>query len=109
MAIQQLRVTFQDGSQIDVTPTLEDTLAFETTLRKNKHWGAIQDNAVKLNPFRAWNVLRRTEQTELTWEQFISGDTAAVSVETFDPSADADPDELETPVGKGGPKARRTS
>jgi hypothetical protein len=108
MAITKLRITFQDGSDVDVTPTLEDTLAFETTLRKNKHWGALQDNAVKLNPFRAWNALRRNGQTELTWEQFISGDTAAVSVESITPDDNTD-DDTETPVGKGGRTARRTS
>lgn len=106
MAIQKLNITFQDGSEVEVVPTLEDTLAFETTLRKNKQWGALQDNAVKLNPFRAWNALRRSGKTELSWEQFTSGETAVVAVDVV---RDDDADDAETPVGKGGTKARRTS
>jgi hypothetical protein len=107
MAIQKLRVTFQDGSDQEVTPTLEDTLAFESTLRKNRSWGQLQDNAVKLNPFRAWNALRRAGTTELSWEEFTTGATAAVSVDVV--RADDPADDESTPVGKGGPKARRTS
>jgi len=105
--IQKLRVTFQDGKDAEVVPTLEDTLAFESTLRKNRSWGDLRDNAVKLNPFRAWNALRRTGKTELTWEQFTTGETAAVSVDVVHDDEPAD--ETETPAGKGGRPARRTS
>lgn len=108
MAIQKLRITFQDATEVDVTPTLEDTLAFETTLRKNPQWGSLQSNAVKLNPFRAWNALRRSRRTELTWEQFTSGDTAAVAVEVIhddDPTDDTEDADL----GKGGTTDQPTS
>lgn len=105
-----LIVTFQDGSELEVTPTLEDKLAFESALRKNKNWGEIKDSAIKMHPFLAWNALRRKGQTELTWEQFTTGETAAVDVEL---KQDEEPDqdaELEVPpVGKGTRTGRSTS
>jgi hypothetical protein len=107
--IQKLRVTFAKGKPIDVVPTLEDTLAFETTLRKNRGWGGLQDNALKLNPFRAWNALRRAGKTDLTWEQFTTGDTAAISVEIVRDDDEPADDDAAAALGNGGSADQHTS
>lgn len=107
MAIQKLRVTFADGHTVDVKPTLEDTLAFETTLRKNRSWGTLQDSALKLQPFRAWNRLRKTGETTLSWDEFTTGDTAVLDVSIIRPGDDDadeadEADEAEGDLGKAG-------
>lgn len=109
MAKIELEVTLADGKTVRVTPTLEDTLAFETTLRKNRNWGELKDSALKLQPFRAWNALRRKGETDLTWEQFTTGDTAVLDVHIVDDEEEGD-DELEVDgLGKGGPTGRSTT
>ena len=98
----KLVIIEQNGEKNVVQITLEDRLAFETALRKNKRWGSMQDNALKLQPFMAWNAARRGGETR-TWDEFTTGDTAAAAVETFDPEED-DSDELEVAgVGKDTP------
>lgn len=94
MAPKITRITLADGQTVDVIPTLQDTLAFETTLRKNRSWGGLGDNGLKLVSFRAWNAAKRTGKTTLSWDEFTTGDTAAISVESIDPAddEDADPD-----------------
>lgn len=98
MAARPLRITFADGRTVAVQPTLEDRLKFETTLRRNKGWGSLKDNALKLEPFLAWSAATRTGQTDLTWEQFTTGETAALDVEAVtddDDDADDDVEEVE--------------
>lgn len=91
MAARPLRITFADHRTVEVQPTLEDRLKFESTLRKNRGWGPLKDNALKLEPFLAWSAARRTGQTELSWEQFTTGDTAALDVQAVsDEDGDAD-------------------
>ena len=115
MAAITLTVTMHDGDKHDVTPTLEDTLAFETTLRKNRGWGSLEDNALKLMPFRAWNALKRTGKTDLTWQEFSAGEKAALDVSpkktdpTDDDADDADGVEEVAGVGKAGRKGRSTA
>ena len=93
MAPKITRITLADGQTVDVIPTLQDTLAFETTLRKNRNWGGLADNGLKLVSFRAWNAAKRSDKTTLSWDEFTSGDTAAISVESIDPAdEDTDPD-----------------
>lgn len=100
MAARRLTITFADGKTHTVQPTLEDRLKFETTLRRNKGWGELKDNALKLEPFLAWSAASREGVTDLTWEQFTSGSTAALDVEAE--SDDDDDDELEVDgLGKG--------
>jgi len=85
-----LDVVFADGSTARVTTTLEDRLNFESTLRKNKGWGKLEENQLKLIPFLAWSALRRNGQTELTWGEFTTGDTAALAVEPVKDEGDSD-------------------
>ena len=107
MAKSKFNVTLHDGKTIVVQPTLEDTLAFETALRKNPSWGGLKDSVLKMQPFRAWNFLRRTGQTELSWEEFTKGDLAALDVSSVEEDAD---DELEVEgVGKGSRTGAVTS
>lgn len=114
MAAITLTVTMHGGATHDVTPTLEDTLAFESTLRKNRGWGGLEDNALKLMPFRAWNALKRTGKTDLTWQEFSAGEKAALDVspkkaDASDDDADeADGVEEVAGVGKAGRKGRST-
>lgn len=106
MAAKPLRITLADGRTIDVQPTLEDRLNFETTLRRNRGWGALKDNALKLEPFLAWSAARRLGHIDLTWEQFTTGPTAALDVEPPDDDepADEDADDLEVDgLGEGSP------
>lgn len=103
MAKTTLRVTLADETEVDVTPTLEDTLAFETTLRKNKQWGNLSDSALKMQPFKAWNALRRQGLTELSWDEFTTGTTAALNVVVVqDDEFDTDEEEVKG-LGKGSP------
>lgn len=110
MAARPLTITFADGTTETVQPTLEDRLRFETTLRRNKGWGKLEDNALKMVPFLAWSAANRTGKTALTWEQFTSGETAAIDVEE---AKDDDPNEtteLEVAgLGKGTRKGRSTT
>ena len=110
MAARPLTITFADGTEKTVQPTLEDRLRFETTLRRNKSWGDLRDNTLKLEPFLAWSAASREGLTELTWDEFTTGKTAALDVQTVkeaDPDADED---LEVEgLGKGTRKARTTT
>lgn len=111
MAARPLIITFADGHTEKVQPTLEDRLKFETTLRRNKGWGDLKDNALKLTPFLAWSAAHRLGKTDLTWEQFTSGETAALDVEQEGDEDDPAEKELEVDdvVGKGTRKARSTT
>lgn len=98
-----LRVTPHEGEPFDVQTTLEDRLNFETALRKNKSWGKLEDNSMKLLPYLAWSAARRTGKTALTWQDFTTGPTAALSVEPA-PDEDDDDADLEVDgVGKDTP------
>lgn len=111
MAARKLRISLPDGKTLDVQPTLEDRLKFETTLRKNRGWGDLKDNALKLEPFLAWSAASRAGETSLSWEEFTSGPTAALDVEAIkddDDGADADL-EVSEQVGKGTRRGRSTS
>lgn len=88
-----LRITPATGKPYEVQTNLEDRLAFETALRKNKGWGKLEDNSLKLHPFLAHHAAKRLGKTELSWEQFTTGDTAAISVDPVEP--DDDDEELE--------------
>lgn len=117
MAAKKLAITFSNGKTVQVQPTLEDRLKFESTLRKNRGWGELKDNAMKLTPFLAWSAARRNNDTDLTWEQFTTGPTAALDVEEVDESKDDDDEaadaeaELEVDgLGKGtAKKSSRTT
>lgn len=103
MAARRLIITLANGKTHTVQPTLEDRLKFETTLKRNKGWGQLKDNALKLEPFLAWSAASRAGLIDLTWEQFTSGPTAALDVEA---ESDDDDDEAELEVeglGKGIP------
>lgn len=95
MAYAPLIITMPDSSEIEVQPTLEDTLAFELFLRKNRRHGELKDNALKLQPFRAFNAARRQGKLPegYTWEQFTTGDTAALDV-TIKSDTDDDGDDV---------------
>lgn len=80
MAIKRLTIIKHDGTETTVTPNLGDTLNFETTLRKNPRWGTLQENMLKMQPFRAWSAARRTGVTEQTWEEFSAGPEAVLDV-----------------------------
>lgn len=90
----RLVVTLAGGEEVTVQTTLEDRLAFETAMRKNRSWGKLEDNTMKMLPYLAWNALTRTGKTALSWLEFTGGDTAALSVEPEELEADED-DELE--------------
>lgn len=111
MAAKPLTITHHDGKTDTVQPTLEDRLNFESTLRKNKGWGDLKDNALKLEPFLAWSAAKRTGKTDLTWEEFTKGDKAAIDVEVAKSDDDADEDEaLEVDgLGKGSKRGRSTT
>lgn len=102
-------VTLADGTTEEVQTTLEDRLAFETALRKNKSWGKLEDNSLKMQPYLAWHALRRLGRTDLSWVEFTTGSTAALDVSLPDEN-DTDAAELEVEgVGKDTPKAASTT
>lgn len=88
----RLVVTLAHGEEVTVQTTLEDRLAFETAMRKNRSWGKLEDNTMKMLPFLAWNALKRTGKTELTWQEFTTDKTAALSVEPEEQDDDEEAD-----------------
>ena len=94
MTAQKLQVTLHDGTEHIITPTLQDTLAFETTLRKNPGWGNLAESLQRQWAFKAWNYLKRTGVIEQTWLEFTDGDQAAIEAHVS---------------GKSGTKARSTA
>lgn len=86
--IKRLVVTRADGTEFTVTPNLGDTLNFENTLRKNPRWGTLQENVLKMQPFRAWSAARRTGDYEGTWEDFSAGENAVLDVSFEDTDAE---------------------
>lgn len=110
MASQPLRITLADRSTLEVQPTLEDRLRFEQTLRRNRSWGPLSDNALKLVPFLAWSAATRTGVTSLTWDEFTTGPTAAIDVEEVQPDEGDGADDLEVEgLGEGTPTEASTS
>ncbi|MBZ4486282.1 hypothetical protein [Microbacterium sp. cx-55] len=95
MSARPLRITLATGREVVVQPTLEDRLKFETTLRKNKGWGKLADNALKLEPFLAWSAATRAGEIELTWDEFTTGATAALDVEAVTDDNESDDEDLE--------------
>jgi len=102
MAAKQLRITFHDGTTVDVQPNLEDRLKFETALRRNKGWGKLADNALKLQPFLAWSAATREGKTDLSWDEFTGSATAALDVESVPEPDEDDASDLEVDgLGEG--------
>ncbi|MGO2655970.1 MAG: hypothetical protein ACTH93_09115 [Pseudoclavibacter sp.] len=102
MSDNRFTITHHDGSKSTVQTTLEDRLAFETALRKNRGWGKLEDNALKLVPYTAWNAARRSGDTLLSWQEFTTGPTGAIDVSPVED--DAEDDELEVDgLGKDTP------
>lgn len=111
MANPKLVITLANGDTHTVQPTLEDRLNFETTLRKNKSWGKLEDNSLKMHPFLGWSAATREGLPVGTWQEFTTGDTAALDVEVYrEPDEDDDEGDLEVPgLGKGTKTAPSTS
>jgi hypothetical protein len=110
MANKKFNVIMPEGVTLLAEPSLEDSLAFESALRKNPRWGKLNENQIKQLPFRCWNYLTRKGQLALTWEEFSSGDTACIDIEFAEPEEDGEEDELEVDgLGKGSKRARSTS
>lgn len=91
--IKRLIITRADGTEATVTPNLGDTLNFEATLRKNPRWGTLQENALKMQPFRAWSAGRREGVISETWEEFSAGASAVLDVR-FEEEEDAEESDL---------------
>jgi hypothetical protein len=117
MALEKLRITIADGTDdgrdVDVVPNIGDTLRFETALRKNKAWGALADNGIRLQTYRAWSAAERQGLIDLDWPTFSGPSSPVVSVlvvqdEPEQDDADEDGEEVDG-VGKDTPEARRTS
>lgn len=117
MTAQKLQVTLHDGTEHIITPTLQDTLAFETTLRKNPGWGNLAESLQRQWAFKAWNYLKRTGVIDQTWLEFTDGEHAAIEATIYhepdpepEPAGDPDDDAIEAHVsGKSGTKARSTA
>lgn len=98
MALEKLEIHLSTGEKIIVTPNLGDTLAFESALRKNKQWGELKDNALKMNPYRGWNCARRLGLITMSWDEFTTGPNAAQSVIVHDPE-ESEADDTEDEEG----------
>jgi hypothetical protein len=105
-----LTITQHDGQTIDVTPNIGDTLAFESTLRKNKAWGGLTDNAMRMMFFRAWSAAKREQKTTQTWDEFSSGEQAAVDVSfKKDENDESTDDDAVVSLGESIPEGQPTS
>lgn len=117
MTAQKLQVTLHDGTEHVITPTLQDTLAFETTLRKNPGWGNLAETLQRQWAFKAWSYLKRNGVIEQTWLEFSEGPEAAIEATIYhEPASEAtegsDPeaDSIEAHTsGKSGTRARSTA
>ncbi|NQX26831.1 hypothetical protein HQQ81_05630 [Microbacteriaceae bacterium VKM Ac-2854] len=86
-----LTISFLDGRpDIEVTPTLQDTLEFENVLKKNRKWGGLKENALKMQPFRAFNAARRVGLYSGSWDEFVSEVTDVVTPDPDDIDQDSD-------------------
>ena len=114
MSATPLIITPATGDPIEVQTTLQDTLAFEQFLRQNRKWGSLQDNALKLIPFKAFNAARRLgvlPSGVTTWGDFTTGSTAVLDVSMKDETAAVVDDEGSVEVeglGKAGETAPYT-
>lgn len=100
MALERLIITLNTGEQHEVIPNLADTLAFESALRKNRQWGELKDNALKMNPYRAWCAARRASIpgiADLTWEQFLDATQSVLVKEAEDEEPEDEEGPLEVP------------
>ena len=96
MAKNQLEITLADDTTLTVKPNLFDTAAFERYLRNNPKLGTVQQNTLTLQAFRAWHAAKRQGLTTMTWEEFSTGDNAALMVVPADEhDDDGDDDELQ--------------
>ncbi|WP_217182603.1 hypothetical protein [Streptomyces sp. AC495_CC817] len=104
----QLRIEFENGEYLDVTPNLFDTRNFERALRNNRHWGELRDNGMRLQAFKAWSAASRLDLIDLTWDQFYEDPHTPVLAVVPTPEAVEDTDDaLEVEgVGEGMPTAR---
>lgn len=103
--IRRLIIARTDGTELAVTPNLADTLNFEATLRKNPRWGSLQENALKMQPFRAWSAARREGLLSESWEDFAN----AVIEVRFEDDEDAEESELAVDgLGKDTPTNQPT-
>lgn len=114
MAIETLRIQFTNGEHIDVVPNLFDQRNFERTLRNNKSWGPLQDNALKLQAFKGWSAASRLGLIDLSWEEFYEDPHTPVHAVTVhdpeDDDLDADGESLEVEgVGKDIPAPAPTT
>jgi len=97
-----------EGDSFEVTPNIGDTLAFESTLRKNRSWGSIGDNPMRMTFFRAWSAAKREGKTNLTWDEWSSGDHAVQDV-TFKREDDAEAADAADHLGEDTPEGQPTS
>ncbi len=103
-----LIVTPHEGDQFEVTPNIGDTLAFESTLRKNRNWGTIGDNAMRMTFFRAWKAAEREGKTNLSWDEWSSGPTAVLDVK-FKNEDEAEDADAADHLGEDTPEGQHTN
>lgn len=65
-----IKVRYNNGEEIEVTPILSDQVAFERTARL-RDWGTATDSPLTFAAFLAWKALQRTGQTEYSFEEFL--------------------------------------
>lgn len=110
MAIETLRIQFEDDSHLDVRPNLFDQRNFERALRNNKAWGDLRDNALRLSAFRAWSAASRLGLITMSWDDFYEDPHTPVMSVTVAPDDETDDDDLEVDgVGKDTPAAPSTT
>lgn len=99
MAIKRFTITRADGTEVEVTPNLGDTLNFERTIKRNPRLGTIQDNMLMMQPFRCWSAGKRQGLITETWEEFSEGPNAALEVNLVE---DKDTEAGDNEVDLGG-------
>ncbi|PYY34096.1 hypothetical protein DEJ16_12635 [Curtobacterium sp. MCJR17_055] len=109
MSNATLVITTHDDQKLEVTPNIGDTLAFESTLRKNKAWGSLTDNAMRMQFFRAWSAAKRENKTDQTWDEFSSGEHAAVDVSFKKDDDESGDDDAVVSLGESIPEGQPTS
>lgn len=69
-----------NGERLEVTPTMADAVAYETTARR-RHWGGIDEPTSQMTAatFLIWKALQRTDKYSGSFDEFLGEDIDLIS------------------------------
>ena len=81
-----------NGERLEVTPTMADAVAYETTARR-RHWGGIDDPTSQMTAatFLIWKALQRTDKYPGSFDEFLGEDIDLISSPEDEEESTLDP------------------